>query len=106
MLYFVGSDSRADVICAFVYTVLIHAFVLDMFFMHQDNIFKLSTLANIYIHSSIGHLVEYQTRVLLLLDTPPFWREGFYQGLKNTFQNESSREDSRVLFLFCLFLNK
>lgn len=103
--YFVSSDRSAGVICAFVYAVLIRAFALDMLFMHQD-IFKLSILANIYIHSSIGHLVECQTRVLLLLDTPPFWREGFYQGLGNAFRNESSRQDSRVLFLFCLFPNK
>lgn len=35
-LYSVGSDSSAGVICVFVYTVLICAFVLDMFFyMHQ-----------------------------------------------------------------------
>lgn len=65
--YFVGADSSAGVICAFVYTVLICAFVLDMFFMHQDNIFKISLLASIYRHSSIGHLVEYQTRVFVVV---------------------------------------
>lgn len=65
--YFVGADSSAGVICAFVYTVLICAFVLDMFFMHQYNIFKISILASIYRHSSIGHLVEYQTRVFVVV---------------------------------------
>lgn len=58
-LYSVGSDSSAGVICVFVYTVLICAFVLDMFFLHASSyIFKLSSLASIYTDSSIGNPLE------------------------------------------------
>lgn len=50
LLYFVGSDSSADVICAFVYTVLICAFVLDTFFLCIKIIYLSSALWQIFIY--------------------------------------------------------